>query len=360
MKISELITDDPRKQVWTLLRLFLDEHHAMEEIYRIHSLERPKQKENVRKQARQIGYCIRQAEEYFTASSDVGLPTRPLLLYYGAMSLSQALSLLKMDGKHSLDALRKERKHNHHGLDLSGSVAMVKADCSVTDFFQLIQCELHTKPSSGSIPQPWGHFPRFYQSLLMHDCFLMPVRKRRSYSDTFITTEETRRGPSKRPVDTLIGKTVSALPLLTTLPDLFCMLEEFGIKPDLCRATCWEHRMDHLVAQRDGPPQVYRRDVDVSFALDGVPGVAKERLLASWRGTNPDLRMTQEFGTIIVVNGHCEIAADAPVPLSYLQDIVSDVHGTLFYILAQPDEYIIEPAAMLIRAHSPKVMPPEE
>src|SRR5262249_28229362 len=117
---------------------------------------------NVRKQAVQLGYCIRQAEEYFRASSHVGLPTRPLLLYYGAMSLTKALTLLRLDGNHSFDGLRKSNRHNHHGLDLVGQAKPPGKEDRSDTFFRSIECRCHTE---GNPPSPWGHFGLFYLSL---------------------------------------------------------------------------------------------------------------------------------------------------------------------------------------------------
>ena len=116
--VKNITSENPIEQVWKLLRFFLDISFVSKTIRRIHAIPEGKFNSDVKKQARQIGYCIRQAEEYFHASSKVGLPTRPTLLYYGAVSLSRALILLRQDGTHSFDALRKSGKHSHHGLDL--------------------------------------------------------------------------------------------------------------------------------------------------------------------------------------------------------------------------------------------------
>jgi hypothetical protein len=161
-------SENPIKEVWKLLRFFRDVEYASkyhcyfcnisEEAYKKH-------KSNINKQAIQIGYCIRQAEEYFQASSQVGLATRPNLLYYGAVSLSQALILLKQDGTHSLDARRKQKKHNHHGLELVGSVTDLKSTAGVEDFFNSLGCTCFIKQVHGN-NVPWGHFPLFYQSLV--------------------------------------------------------------------------------------------------------------------------------------------------------------------------------------------------
>lgn len=71
---------------------------------------------NARKQAQQIRYCLQQAQEYFAAAQSVTIATKPLLIYYAAMSLALAEILWKQDGLSSLDKLRVS--HDHHGLTL--------------------------------------------------------------------------------------------------------------------------------------------------------------------------------------------------------------------------------------------------
>src|ERR1700722_13654198 len=101
--VREITADNPSAEIWKYLRFFLDATATAELIHQIHGLPAKTEAKNIQKQAQQIGFCIRQAEQYFIASTQVGLPTRPVLLYYGAVSLSQALILLKNDGSFSLD-----------------------------------------------------------------------------------------------------------------------------------------------------------------------------------------------------------------------------------------------------------------
>jgi hypothetical protein len=76
-----------------------------------------KHRDNVRKQAQQIRYCLVQAREYFTAAATVTLATKPNLLYYGTMSLALAEVLFKQSGESSLDKARAENRH--HGLSMT-------------------------------------------------------------------------------------------------------------------------------------------------------------------------------------------------------------------------------------------------
>src|SRR4029077_18676377 len=76
-------------------------------------------RDNLRKQAAQIRYCILQGKEYFTAARHVGIATRPNLLYYGLSALAQAIILLRGGGTYSFDYIRsKGQIKGHHGLEL--------------------------------------------------------------------------------------------------------------------------------------------------------------------------------------------------------------------------------------------------
>lgn len=105
---------DPRAWAWSALRKFQNIELVTGKIAAVQSVEDPRWMKNVRKQARQIRYCLIQAREYFAAAEGVSLATKPNLLYYGTMSLALAEILLKQSGDSSLDRARAE--HRHHGL----------------------------------------------------------------------------------------------------------------------------------------------------------------------------------------------------------------------------------------------------
>lgn len=66
--------------------------------------------------AHEIAACVRQADEYFRAAGCVGLPTKPLLLFYGAQSLAKAAILAN-------DSTLELRSLNYHGLNTRPSTA---------------------------------------------------------------------------------------------------------------------------------------------------------------------------------------------------------------------------------------------
>jgi hypothetical protein len=99
------------------------------------------ERSNIRKQARQVRYCVLQAREYFTAAQHVGTATRPNLLYYGLSSLAYAIILLRGGGEYSFDYMRSHGK-GHHGLDLTG---VPKAGASPDDAAAALRARPHLR-----------------------------------------------------------------------------------------------------------------------------------------------------------------------------------------------------------------------
>ena len=99
-----------------------------------------KQRKNVEKQAQQIRYCLKLAQEYFVASRSVTSATKGVLQYYGVMNLAIAEFLFKQDGDSSLDRIRQ--KHRHHGLEFS----FKKPPNNHEESFSLSAARLSSKP----------------------------------------------------------------------------------------------------------------------------------------------------------------------------------------------------------------------
>jgi hypothetical protein len=113
---AKVRTSDPSTFAWAKLRKFQNIELVADTVQRLHRVEN-KYRDNVRKQARQLRYCMIQAREYFTAAETVSVATKPNLLYYGTMSLALAEILFKQSGESSLDKARDE--HRHHGLSMT-------------------------------------------------------------------------------------------------------------------------------------------------------------------------------------------------------------------------------------------------
>src|SRR5437870_1910572 len=208
-------------EVWKYLRFFLSTDKTSATIRSIHGIPEGQQDKNIEKQANQVAYSIRQAEQYFRASSLVDLTTRPLLLYYGAVSLSQALILLKNDGTYSLDMSRKLKKHRHHGLDLHGNVEAAAKAKSFREFWESIICSVHKKESG----ELWGHFPTFYRSL-DPDVFSYAVQIQVSGEPSLLTQETVTPSADPSSIDTIAAQPINAYGLLKMLPDMYTTLIE--------------------------------------------------------------------------------------------------------------------------------------
>jgi hypothetical protein len=340
--VKDITSENPVKQIWKFLRSFIDFQYVAEEISRIQDV--PKNK-NVVKQARQIGYCIRQAEEYFQASAQVGLPTRPLLLYYGAVSLSRALILLKRDGDHSFDRLYKTKKHHHHGLNLVGDVYATEGNKAV-DFFSTLECQLHTNNN-----EPWGNFPLFYRTLIPDAFFLQSQRKRQRANagrdSFFLELKEHLLCPTLPEIETFISMRFNSLELLKSLPDMFYTLTEMNIRPYLCRGNVKSESVLHYddTAEEKGE-QLVRIQYVYDFFMNGILETNKIDLVNLYAQHNPLIKVQADLGSNVHLHLELENILELVEPY-FLPDMVDDINGEKFFIL-YPDQYTSESATFFV------------
>jgi len=352
--IRDITAEHPSAEIWKYLRFFTDKSSTAERIRLLHGIQPGSQTKNIAKQSQQIAFCIRQAEQYFNASTQVGLPTRPVLLYYGAVSLSQALILLKNDGTYSLDVRRNDSRHNHHGLELRrGLVESAARATGPQSFLEKIECFCHVHNK-----QLWGHFPLFYRSLAppvipLHAEIL--VARMGSFLERDIPTT----CADLWTLDSIAQGSLNAWEIFKGLPDLYWSLSELGITSNLCRGSA-KRQIRHSVApqplngvddlapgfsQAHSPKRVQFQD---SFFVDGVTPDQKELLLAFYREKNPAIKVVDDHGA----NIHLSLTLDGPdersvlTQIGYYPDITEDLAGRKYYII-QPDGYIPEPAAIL-------------
>jgi hypothetical protein len=349
---KDITAENPIKEVWKLLRFFRDVKFASNQHRRILNISEETYKKHnkyIEKQAKQIGYCIRQAEEYFQASSQVGLATRPNLLYYGAVSLSQALILLKQNGDYSLDARRNQEKHNHHGLELKRLVKNFKHDEETEAFFNYLQCNCFTKPDN-SQKTPWGHFPLFYQSLLPSAISI----KQRIFNvgdQASLETFDVVSCAEKLSIDILIAQDLKFLEILKTLPDMYSLLLQIGIKPELCRGSVMSNLERYYNTDTQGEKQIEKAVLEYTFILNDISLENKADCLKLYRKNNPYINIIQDFGSNICLKSRNELFFKDNVSSAlytiHLPDIVDDINARKFYIL-KPESYISELAAYLI------------
>ena len=345
-QIMRVESENPVQHVWQMLRFFLDVPSTAKEICEAQGITGTSLKRNVEKQAEQIGYCVRQAEEYFTASSKVSLATRPLLMYYGAVSLSRALILLKLDGSHSLDYLRTANKHKHHGLVISrGLVDTVRPNVGIQEFLGALQCTCFSKDADtpGAVPEPWGHFPLFYRSLTDNDYFPISFdRTSTNQRSAIFSGIRPSTGPEKRPLAELILKKLNGLTLVKALPDMSSFLREVSIEPDLCAGSCNE-----LITYDYQANKLVKRVHVISFVLNNIDKDEKTRLVDIYTRQNPSIKVDINSDTSVRLILTAESDSDDAITVQYIPDAVSDIKGVTYYLLKR-DEYLVEPAAYLV------------
>lgn len=349
--VRNIISEDPVRETWKYLRLFLDVPSVTERIKTLHNVPKGKHEKSTKKQAEQINYCIRQAQEYFQAAAKVSLATRPTLLYYGAANLSQALILLRLSGDHSIDRLREEKKHNHHGLEIiRGTAAEALKGGSVERFLESLQVRCFVNND-----KPWGHFALFYKSLVPS-----VFREEADLHDSRITNTLLRRDFARPcadllPQDTFLSQKLDVMSIFKTLPDLCADLIEMKIQPNLCLGnikTVVRYEYDILPEseQADLVQPEEKKAVKISarrdYFIDGILVKQKDHLLSFYREKIPNLKLEADFGN----NLRFSVNSEYPNPNNekiYYPDLVEDISGKKYFILA-PESYMHEPAAMFV------------
>ncbi|WP_080401642.1 YaaC family protein [Burkholderia ubonensis] len=151
--INIIKTRDAAKHAWSRIMQFQNIQLTVDSICKLHNIPESDKnnKSNARSQAEQIKYCLSQAKEYFDAANVVSLATKPVLLYYSAMSMALAEILLKQNGDSRLTKLREE--HNCHGLQLG-----VKSTPKIEDKLADSAATLIAKPQRDITGAPKGTF----------------------------------------------------------------------------------------------------------------------------------------------------------------------------------------------------------
>jgi hypothetical protein len=355
--VRNIASTDPGAEVWKYLRLYLNKDRTGKLIRQIHNVPADAHEANVLKQCTQVGYCIRQAEEYFRASEIVGLATKPLLLYYGCVALSRALVLIKHDGTYSLDVMRKTNKHRHHGLTLSEGAAELAAKTNnAADFFASIRCSCYLN-KAGS---PWGHWPIFYAAL-DPSVFIERMRITESDRQAFLDREAPHPSADVLRVEQLKNREVNCLELLKGLPDLFGDLSELGISTYLARGSTQSVYAQYFglvaAAPQPGaiqaePAQGVRQRTHIvetrDFFIDGITENERSALWDFLHRKNAAIIKASEFPTNLHLSLTTQGASEQEINArrGYCPDIIDDINGQKLYIL-RPEEYVHECGALL-------------
>lgn len=336
--LKEVISENPSKQVWKYLKFYLDVEYTSEVIRKIHKIPTGKHESNIKKQAQQIGYCIRQADEYFEASAQVGLATRPLLLYYGVTSLSQALALLKLDGTYSLDVIRQQQKHKHHGLELKGDIENIKPSTNVEDFLTTVSFEIYSNERVA-----WGQFPRFY-TCLVPNAYVREFHSRDNGQVTYDKNFKLHADCTELiDIRNLLKQRFNLANIVKVLPDLYAFLPELEIKPNMCRVMTEQGLITNFYQDKI----LTRQDIKVHYILAGIPQLEQPKLVNYYKtflDANPILQ------TISIVEQtdimlHFVISWESNLQPNhyYLPDVEENIKGEKFIIL-EKTLYLSEPA----------------
>jgi hypothetical protein len=209
---------------WSGLRHFRNPDLVERRIRQLHEVP-AKQSSNVKKQARQLRYCLVQAEEYRTAARAVGLPTRPNLYYYSAMSLALAEILLTHDGAYSLDRAREQ--HKHHGLSLA-----VDGLPNPTESLAEAATKLRAVPHiSGGVR--YGTFELYHQTCRETPAVGVVTR---SHAEGQTKGIEVIWGVADKPLPPLPLAGISLFQCMQHLPGMQSYLTRLGIPSKLLRA----------------------------------------------------------------------------------------------------------------------------
>ncbi len=341
-KFKDIVSDNPSKQVWKYLRFFQDMSYTAD-IHRVY-MSIPKESKihqaNIKKQATQIGYCIRQAEKYFNASEVVNLPTRPLLMYYGAVSLAQALLLLKRNGMYAFDTI--EEKHKRHGLELSLAIRN-DSYSSAESFLSAIKCRC----------QENGFFPLFYDTLVA-GAIHVQQEIHNFVPNTFgprdwATTVGLLPWPDSLKQEQLLTTPLSVLDLIKILPDMVFFLNELGIQPNLCQGSVKSSLANHYSSPDHGV--VLQKSVlTVHYFIDNLTQDQKVHFLQMYEGA-PNINTAPDFG-LETPYIHLQSVIEAQsfggaVDLEDTAKVIDDINGAKYYVL-YPETFVSEPAAFLL------------
>lgn len=356
-QLKDIVTEDPNKQIWKFLNSFHDNEFVSKQICRLHGIKEEnskKYKKDIFKQAQQISNSIRQAKEYFSASTSVQLPTRPVLLYYGAVSLSYALILLRGDGKFSFDMLRKIQKHRHHGLELRKDFETIfNQTLSAEKLFESLNIEIFTNKNTG---EPWGNFRNFYNFLVPCSCeFTATIHEVGKEKNHKFTRKNPQATGNLQPLSNFCKKPFNILALLKSLPDMYYHLTELGIIPDLCRGEVHVDVFNHYEKTSAGATILKKYNVNNVFTLNGIQVDQREALLNFLNSVNSGVKIFSSLAwhLVLKVDHNYELNESSGEYIllnkeeAYLPDVGEDIHGNKFYFI-KPENYMPEAATHLV------------
>ncbi len=347
--VNTINTLDPIDATWSYLKRFEDESFSARIIGTNPELDlsNASLKKNVGKQAKQIAYSIKQAEEYFKAAVVVSEVTKPVMLYYSAVSLASALRLLKMDGEHSIDYLRKTKRHQHHGLDISKEFETIKEnEDSLGNILRKINSKIHLDPQTN---KPYGAFIPFYQCI---NSDLITISGTKRYENSNLIGRGTFSWPSidKPDIENIISRKFDLLSSFLNLPDLFNFLEYLELTPNICRG---EISSETLFKTGIRINKIISRNVvdTLTIFAYSLKEIQFEKLQELYVSKIPGIKINRlEDNTLQGVLKN-EYQEKVSIHREYLPDVFDDIAGS-HYLVLEPDQAIPEIVNYFISLYS--------
>ena len=189
--------------------------------------------QNAEKQAKQIRYCLEQAEEYFKSAEVATLATKPLLLYYGMASLAWALILFKKPGEYAFDNINAQ--HQSHGLERPGLDYGIR-NLLIEELLTRIRISL-SNPIQGEQNgiELRGTFGLLYSVARLEPVGVKYVRMNGDITET--RTQLFTTVPERTTAESLVSSALSLRQLLLDIPDMSPSLAELGMMPLFARVT---------------------------------------------------------------------------------------------------------------------------
>ncbi len=343
---KDTFSETPIEQIWKELRFFLDIDLSINHIKILQNIDKSiflKHIKNIKKQASQIGFCIKQAEEYFISSKNVSLATRPLLLYYGVTSLSKALTLLKFNGAYSIDQLRVNDKHNHHGLELLKDFTSISNfNLEPRDFFSKLKCRLHLHPIDHI---PWGHYPLVYKSLIC-DSISYPIKYDFEGSSISGDGRGLQNCADIPDIIKFKGHVFNTFTLMNNLPDLYNIMTQFNYKMNLFPGDMYMHKLKHIGIKADGKIISESYTDTFHFLIRCITNNEKNDFITICSQSNQNIKFL-DVGPYNL-HGIFKISYEMPSESKfYIPDLVDDIHGKIYFIY-KVDNYLPEISSHLI------------
>jgi hypothetical protein len=231
-ELQKVSSENVQNFAWSGLRQYHNIGITAEQHARLHNVSSTSQ--NVKKQAAQIRDSLMQAKEYYDASKAVTLATKPVLMYYSALSLAVAEMLMKNDGNVSLDRARVE--HNHHGLNF-------RTDLTKGNMPDLNHSAQRLRAIPSIRKDANGHLRRFGTFELWHrGAREYPVSGYTEYVNQIDQVKQTTLNTLFLPSDDRLvqinSSGISLLDCFKHIPSLISVLSRHGIESSLVRTHC--------------------------------------------------------------------------------------------------------------------------